>query len=344
MTGSVGEPLDLTRARVLVTGGAGFIGSAVIWGLNTQGCVPALVADYLESGDKWRNLVPLAFGDYIEADVLRTRVEQGALRRFDLIIHLGACSSTTERNNRYLIETNYEYTKILAEWAVREGTRFVYASSAATYGDGATGMSDNDSLDALSRLRPMNMYGYSKHLFDLYAARTGLARRIAGLKYFNIYGPNEAHKGEMRSVVHKAYGQVLDHGRVRLFKSYRPEYRDGEQRRDFLYVKDAVAMTLALARNPRAVGLFNIGAGESHTWIELANAVFAALDRPPAIELIEMPEAIRSTYQYETRADISKLRAIGYTAPVTPFEQAIRDYVVNYLVSGRSLGDPAVHP
>ena len=333
------ELLDLSRARTLVTGAAGFIGSAVVWALNREGNTPVLVTDYLGADEKWRNLIPLAFGDYVEADVLLSRLQQNRLGRFDLVIHLGACSSTTEKNARYLLETNYEYTKTLAEWAVAQGARFVYASSAATYGDGSAGMRDDDSLSALQQLRPLNLYGYSKHLFDLYAARTGLLERIVGLKYFNVYGPNEAHKGDMRSVVHKAYGQVVETGRVRLFKSYRPEYGDGEQKRDFVYIKDAVAMTLAIAQRSQANGLFNVGSGGSHSWIELANGVFAALGREPAIDFIDMPESIRATYQYETRADIAKLRSVGYGTPVTPFREAIHEYVKGYLAPNRSLGD-----
>lgn len=335
------DPIDLTRAQVLVTGAAGFLGSALVWALNAQGCVPALVADYLESGEKWRNLSPLAFGDYIEADGLLARIREKSLGRFDVVIHFGACSSTTERDGRRMVDANYAFTKTLAKWAVGQGARFVYASSAATYGDGSAGMRDDDGLEALMRLRPLNLYGYSKHLFDLYAARGGLATRIAGLKFFNVYGPNESHKGEMRSLVHKAYGQVLQTGRVELFKSYRPDYANGEQRRDFIYVKDAVAMTIAVARNPRAIGLFNIGTGQSHTWIEMAEAVFASLGRQPAIEFIEMPEAIRPMYQYATCADIGKLRLAGYETPITPFRSAVRDYITNYLVPGRALGDEA---
>jgi ADP-L-glycero-D-manno-heptose 6-epimerase len=335
------RPLDLTRARVLVTGAAGFIGSAVVWALNRRGHAPALVTDYLGQGEHWRNLVPLAFQEYCEADELLQRIAAKAIAPFDLIVHLGGCSSTTERNGRHLIESNYGYTRTLAEWAVAQGTRFVYASSAATYGGTAADVRDDDDPDVISRLRPLNMYGYSKHLFDLYASRTGLARRIAGLKYFNVYGPNEAHKGDMRSLVHKAYTQVCETGRVGLFKSYRAGYRDGEQCRDFLYVKDAADMTLALATNTSATGLFNVGSGESHTWIELAQAVFAALGREPVIDFIDMPDAIRFNYQYETRADIAKLRATGYTAPVTPLRDAVNDYVTNYLVPGRMLGDEA---
>ena len=189
------------------------------------------------------------------------------------------------------------------------------------------------------RFRPLNMYGYSKHLFDLYAARQGWLDRIVGLKYFNVFGPNEGHKDDMRSLVHKSTAQALETGAIRLFKSYRPDFRDGEQQRDFLYVKDAVAMTLHLAAETGASGLFNVGSGEAHTWIELATAVFRALGREPQIEFIEMPETLRGKYQYFTQADITKLRAAGYTAPVTTLTGAVIDYVRNYLLPGKALGD-----
>jgi ADP-L-glycero-D-manno-heptose 6-epimerase len=198
-------------------------------------------------------------------------------------------------------------------------------------------MSDTESR--LERFRPLNMYGYSKHLFDLYAARQGWLERIIGLKYFNVFGPNEDHKEDMRSLVHKSFAQALDTGAIRLFKSYKPEYRDGEQRRDFLYVKDAVAMTLHLAASRGACGLFNIGSGEAHTWIELATAVFRALEREPRIEFIEMPETMRGKYQYFTQANIGKLRATGYDRAVTPLTDAVADYVRNYLMPRKTLGD-----
>ena len=227
---------------------------------------------------------------------------------------MGACSSTTETNASFLIRNNYEFTKDLATWALGEKTRFVYASSAATYGDGSAGMDDDDSK--LGELRPLNMYGYSKQLFDLYAKRAGFLNQTVGLKYFNVFGPNEDHKGDMRSLVHKSTAQVQAGGVIRLYKSYRSDFRDGEQKRDFLYVKDAVAMTLHLAATKKAGGLFNIGCGRARTWLDLAHAVFAALKRKPKIEFIEMPEAIRDKYQYFTQANLSRLRAAGYTAPV----------------------------
>ncbi len=345
---------SLDRGRILVTGGAGFIGSALVWALNRRGCTDIVVADFLEAGKTWHGQVPLAagredkqrnlralkFADYVEADVFRDRMSAGpqAFGRFGTVFHLGACSSTTESNGAYLDDNNLAYTRELAAWALAQNARFIYASSAATYGDGSAGMDDKD--ENLARLKPLNLYGRSKHQFDLYAQREGLLSRVVGLKYFNVFGPDEDHKGDMRSLVHKAYQQILADGRVRLFKSHRPDYRDGEQRRDFLYVKDAVEMTLHFAEQAVAAGgLYNLGSGEARTWLELVTAIFAALGRPPAIEFIDMPPQLRERYQYFTQADISKLRATGYTRPVTPLAEAVRDYVTNYLVPDHRLGE-----
>ncbi|HXC33197.1 MAG TPA: ADP-glyceromanno-heptose 6-epimerase [Verrucomicrobiae bacterium] len=323
--------------RVVVTGGAGFIGSVLVWELNRRGCFDVAIADFPGNPEKCANLAGLRHTEIIEPADLPARLSSGSLGKLDCIFHLGACSSTTETNEQYLRENNYEYSRKLAEWALGAGVRFVYASSAATYGDGSAGMDDSDPRQ-LERLRPLNLYGQSKQWMDLHAWREGWLDSIVGLKYFNVFGPNENHKGDMRSLVCKSYAEVLKTGVIRLFKSYRPEYRDGEQRRDFLYVKDAVQMTLHLATNPAANGIFNIGSGEARTWNELARAVFAALGREPRVEYIEMPESIREKYQYFTQADIGKLRAAGYDAPVTSLEDAVRDYVVNYLVPGRSIG------
>jgi ADP-L-glycero-D-manno-heptose 6-epimerase len=325
------------RSRILVTGGAGFIGSALVWELNRRGCANVVVADFVAHAEKRGNLAPLNFTDYVEPSELLARLQSGALGKFDFVFHLGACSSTTETNEEFLRKNNFEYSRDLADWALNSGVRFVYASSAATYGDGSAGMDDND-LDLLERLRPLNPYGRSKHMMDLHAWRQGWLERVVALKYFNVFGPNEEHKGEMRSVVRKSFTQVQETGIIRLFKSYRPEYRDGEQRRDFLYVKDAVAMTLHLAANPDARGIFNIGSGQSNTWNEVAGAVFAALEKTSRIEYIEMPPSIRDQYQYFTQADIRKLLAAGYAQPITPLTEAVRDYVVNYLVPGIPLG------
>jgi len=333
------KPNDFSDARVLVTGGAGFIGSALVWALNRRGCDRIVVCDRLGTDARWRNLTPLRFADYVEADDLFPRLQSGALGKFDLVLHMGACSATTETNASFLIRNNYEFTRDLATWALGQKTRFVYASSAATYGDGSAGMDDDDGK--LDQLRPLNLYGYSKHLFDLHAKRAGFLNRMVGLKYFNVFGPNEGHKGDMRSLVHKSTAQVQAGGVIRLFKSYHSDFRDGEQKRDFLYVKDAVAMTLHLAASKRAGGLFNIGSGKARTWLDLARAVFVALKRKPKIEFIEMPEAIRDKYQYFTQANLVRLRAAGYTAPVTSLEDAVTDYVRNYLVPDKRL-DPAV--
>lgn len=333
---------DITQTRILVTGGAGFIGSAVLWDLNQRGVDDVLVADYLGSDpEKWKNLLPLRFNDYLEADDLLRRIEANdpALAGIELIFHLGACSSTTETDAAYLVRNNFEYTKKLAHWALAHDARFVYASSAATYGDGSAGMSDLE--DDLSLYRPLNMYGYSKHLFDQYAARHGFLDGIVGLKYFNVFGPNEGHKGEMRSLVHKAYRQVVETGSIKLFKSYRPEFKDGEQMRDFLYVKDAVNITIELAETATAGGLFNVGSGQSHTWIELAHAIFAALDREPKIEFIAMPEALRDKYQYYTCADLTKLSGYCKGLEIFNLEDAVADYVREYLEPGKRLGDEA---
>ncbi len=287
--------------RVLVTGGAGFIGSALVWALNQRGCERIVVCDRLGTDEKWRNLTPLRFEDYVEADDLRARLENGALGKFHCVLHLGACSATTERDASFLIRNNYEFTKDLAVWSLARGARFVYATSAATYGDGAAGMDDGGPLE---KLRPLNIYGYSKHLFDVHAQRAGMVQRIVGLKYFNVFGPYEDHKGEMRSVVHKSFAQVKEQGIIRLFKSHRPDYADGEQKRDFLYVKDAVEMTLHLAATKPAAGLYNLGSGRAQTWNELARAIFAALGKKPRVQYVEMPEALREKYQYFTQARI----------------------------------------
>ncbi|HEY1883542.1 MAG TPA: ADP-glyceromanno-heptose 6-epimerase [Candidatus Cybelea sp.] len=324
----------MEQSRIVVTGGAGLIGSALIWALNRRGIEDILVVDRLDSSEKWKHLVPLRFADYLDADDFADRI--AAAQSFGdvgAVFHLGACSSTTESDAGYLLRNNYEYTKNLAHWAVENRARFVYASSAATYGSVEALLSDEADLHTL---RPLNAYGYSKHLFDLYAQRTHLADRICGLKYFNVFGPNEDHKGEMRSIVQKAYEQIQAAGSVRLFKSHRPEYRDGEQQRDFIYVKDVVDMTLHLAEAD-AAGLYNVGSGTPHTWLHLVRPIFHALELPERIEFIEMPQHLRGKYQYYTCANVERLRATGYDRPVTPLADAVTDYVTNYLVKGRPL-------
>ncbi|NNM99993.1 MAG: ADP-glyceromanno-heptose 6-epimerase [Candidatus Eremiobacteraeota bacterium] len=326
---------DLHNGRILLTGGAGLIGSTVLWALNRRGLDDVLVVDRLDESEKWKHLVPLRFADYLDADDLTETLEcdPEALGPIGTVIHLGACSSTTECDADFLMRNNYEYTKRLARWAIEREIRFVYASSAATYGSLESTLDDEAPL---TDLRPMNAYAYSKHLFDCYASRQGWLEQICGIKYFNIFGPNEDHKGEMRSVVAKACEQIRESGTIRLFKSDRPEYADGEQRRDFLYVKDAVAMTLHLAASGRN-GLFNVGAGKAQTWLDLVRPIFRALDVPERIEFVPMPEHLRAKYQYFTCARIDRLRDAGYTAEIPPLADAVGDYVRNYLLPGRVL-------
>jgi len=331
---------------IVVTGGAGFIGSALIAALNKRGIDDILVVDRLGADQRWKNLVNLRFADYIDKDDFLDMVAEDVLPfSVDVVFHLGACSSTTKTDVSFLMNNNYEYTKQLAQWSADENIRFIYASSAATYGDGSQGFGDDE--EKLETLRPLNPYGYSKQLFDLWAKRNGLLEKIVGLKYFNVFGPNEYHKAEMRSFVLKAFEQIesspesslqadllppLDSaGKVLLFKSHRPDYKDGEQKRDFLYVKDAVDMTLFFLDNPETSGIYNLGAGVARTWNDLAKAVFAAMGKQPNIEYIDMPDSVRNQYQYFTEANIAKLRSAGYKKPITSLEDAIKNYVANYL-------------
>jgi ADP-L-glycero-D-manno-heptose 6-epimerase len=318
---------------IVVTGGAGFIGSALIWALNRRGEEDILVVDQLHETEKWKNLVGLCFADYLDKAVFIDRLGRGHFGNdLQAILHMGACSATTEKDADYLMENNTRYTARIAAW--REDhprCRLIYASSAATYGDGALGYSDDETQ--LHGLRPLNMYGYSKHLFDLMALRNGWLKNIVGLKYFNVFGPNEYHKGDMRSVINKAYPQVRDEGVMRLFKSHRPDYADGEQLRDFIYVKDAVAMTLHFLEHPAIGGLFNIGTGRAQSWNDVAAALFKAADQPLNIDYIPMPDDLRGKYQYYTCADLTKLQAAGWKTPCRSLEDAVDDYVRHYLAA-----------
>ena len=315
---------------IVVTGGAGFIGSAFVWRLNLEGIDNIVIVDRLGTEEKWKNLVNRRFADFLHKDeFLRLLIKDDLPFRPRAIVHMGACSSTTERDADYLMENNFHYSCRLAEWALRKRCRFVYASSAATYGDGRLGFDDGD--DVTPTLRPINMYGYSKQLFDLWVLRRKAEERIAGLKFFNVFGPNEHHKGDMASVVFKAFHQIRREGRVRLFKSYRAEYPDGGQKRDFVYVKDAVEVMRWLLDHPDINGLFNLGTGQARTWNDLIGAVFAALGREPDIDYIDMPTGLDAQYQYFTEARMDKIRAMGCPATFRPLEEAVQDYVVGHL-------------
>jgi ADP-L-glycero-D-manno-heptose 6-epimerase len=323
--------------RTIVTGAAGLIGSALVRQLNLENADDIVAVDRLGTSEKWRHLVPLRFADYLDAEEFFARIaaQPDAFGEIATVFHLGACSSTTERDASYLIANNVRRSQEIARWAFARGARFVYASSAATYGAREHDM--REDLDPHA-LRPLNMYGYSKHLFDLWMRREQLLGAAVAIKYFNVYGPNEDHKGEMRSVVAKAYEQIRDRGVIELFKSYRPGIADGEQTRDFLYVKDAAAITTFLARARRAGGIYNVGSGAERNWNDLARAVFAALGMPPNIEYVDMPEVLRGKYQYRTVATIDRLRAAGWAQPMTTLEDAVADYVRTYLVTGTVLG------
>lgn len=315
----------------IVTGGAGFIGSVMVWKLNRMGVDDVWIVDELGDGGKWRNLRGLVFSELLGPNEFLERIRRDGVlpAGTEAVVHLGACSSTTETDADYLFRNNFQYSRSLARAALASGVRFLNASSAAVYGAGEEGYADG--TDNISRLRALNMYGHSKLLFDQWAVRSGAAARLASLRFFNVYGPNEYHKGDMASMVAKSFARVMAEGRISLFRSLRPEFADGEQTRDFVYVKDIADALWWLLGHPEANGIFNIGSGEETSWNRLARAVFAALGRPPVVDYIDMPENIRNQYQYRTLADIGRLRAAGCPTQFRSVEEGVRDYVVNHL-------------
>lgn len=333
---------------ILVTGGSGLIGSAIVWHLNSLGYDNIVIVDHLGEGEKWQNLRALRYADYYEKDEfydLLTSEELDDIYEFKVIFHLGACSDTTEADASYLADNNFAFTRELAEYALRNGSRMIYASSAATYGDGECGFKDDEA--EIHRLRPLNKYGYSKQMVDQYLLGNGYFNLVpgegvasfVGVKYSNVFGPNEYHKAHMRSMLLRSYEQISATGEVALFKSYRPEYGDGEQVRDFLYVKDAAKMTVFfMNEGDKCTGLYNIGYGATRSWNDLAKAMFAAMERPVNIRYIEMPESLRPRYQYYTCLDIGKIREAGFADRLMTLEEAAVDYVA-YLNSNRHLGD-----
>tara|TARA_Y100000588_G_scaffold315426_1_gene343498 strand:+ start:208 stop:1188 length:981 start_codon:yes stop_codon:yes gene_type:complete len=321
---------------IVVTGGAGFIGSALVNGLNQKGINNIWVVDQVDHPEKQNNLNPLIFDQLIGQDNFLKKILEKNLPACDAILHMGACSLTTETNEAYLNKNNFEYTRYLASYCLEKNIRFIYASSAATYGAGENGYSDDESR--LKLLKPLNLYGDSKQNFDLWAQAKGVLKSLVGLKYFNVYGPNEYHKQNMQSMVRKGFLQVRDGGKLCLFKSYKQEYCDGEQERDFLYIKDAVAMTLFFLEQKNTGGIFNIGSGQARNWNDLAKAIFYAMGKKTHIEYIDMPEDIKNQYQYYTCSDTNKIRNLGYLNPVMSLEEGIEDYVKQYLIPGRHLG------
>ena len=319
---------------IILTGGAGFIGSCFLRKLNEEGVEDVIVVDHLDPSCKWKNLLGKKFLDYVQKDDFIRLVAERKIPRPTHVVHMGACSSTTLTDADYYIRNNYEYSKVLAEWALSQKAHFLYASSAATYGDGKRGYSDSDENAA--NLEPLNMYGYSKHLFDTWVLNNGLAGKVTGIKFFNVFGPNEYHKEDMRSVVCKAFPEIRDEGKIRLFKSYRSDYAHGEQKRDFIYIKDAIEVMFYLFLNPKTTGIFNLGTGEARSWNDLAKAMFAAMGKKDSIEYIEMPETLREKYQYFTQADMKKLVSAGCDHKFMSLEDSVKDYA-EYLTEGLRL-------
>lgn len=321
---------------IVITGAAGFIGSALVWRLNKLGKNNIIIVDELGKDEKWKNLVSLDFEDFINKDIFIEKIESGLNFKIDAIIHMGANSSTTEKDADHLLSNNFEYTKKLALYSINKNIRFIYASSAATYGDGNFGFDDNNEL--CKKFHPLNMYGYSKNLFDIWALKKNMLDKITGIKYFNVFGPNEYHKGDMRSVVNKAFKQIQETGKVKLFKSRNKDYKDGEQKRDFVYIKDAVDMTLFFLDHKDKNGLFNVGSGKARTWNDLVTALFNALVKPVNIEYIDLPDHLADKYQYFTEANLDKIKKAGYTQKLSSLEEGVTDYVKNYLLPNNYLG------
>lgn len=324
---------------IIITGGAGFIGSVLLWALNERGHRDIVIVDELDHEEKERNVGHLHYEQLVGIDEFLQQVKRGEWddRGVEQFYHLGACSDTTETNWEYLERNNVQYTQELIRWCVDRSIRCVYASSAATYGDGAQGFSDNHDL--FDELQPLNLYGKSKLQVDVWARDAGYLDEVVGLRYFNVFGPNENHKEHMRSVIAKKFPTLRDSGYIELFASAHPDYADGEQQRDFLYVLDAVDMTIYCMETPAVAGVYNIGSGKANTWNEMAKAMFAAVDRPADIRYIDMPSALVDQYQYFTQAEMGKLTATGYKKALRPLAEAIDEYITGYLLRDRHMGE-----
>jgi len=319
---------------IIITGGAGFIGSCLLKGLNDMGIFDILVVDTLRNADKWKNLLNKKFTHYENKNIFRSNLNNKPelYSNCKAIFHLGACSKTTEKDADYLFDNNYNYSKELANFAYNNNIRFIYASSAATYGDGSNGYSD----DIFSPLTPLNCYGFTKHIFDLWVLEKGFDKLFTGLKFFNVFGPNEYHKESMSSMVYKSFYQVKDKGEIRLFKSYTPDYSDGGQMRDFIYVKDVVEVMLRIFTKNDFSGIYNLGTGVPRSWNDLAKAVFKSMGKPENIKYTEMPDNLLNQYQNFTAAEMSKLKNNGIDFTFTTLEEAVNDYVNSFLVKNNS--------
>lgn len=316
---------------IIITGGAGFIGSVLLWKLNSLGLRDILVVDQkAKSTPKWKNLEHLEFADYMESDAFLESFERGSFKgKATALFHMGACTSTTELDKKYLRENNSLFSERLAGRALADGIYFSYASSAAAYGAGELGYSDDDALTP--RLKPLNPYGQSKLDFDTWVLKNKLESRCVGFRFFNVYGPNEYHKGDMRSMVHKGFEQVMKTGKLRLFKSYKPEYPDGGQKRDFVYVKDVADVLIWFYQRRNLSGIYNLGTGHADTWNDLAAAIFTACGKPKMIEYIDMPDALQNQYQYFTQAPLAKLRKAGCPVSFCGLSAGVLDYVKTHL-------------
>lgn len=312
---------------VIVTGGSGFIGSNLVKALNDEKIKDIAIVDHITNYRKEINLTGLIYTEYFDKQEFLEVIRKGKMRKIEAIIHMGARTDTTETDRDFLIENNTIYSQIIAKYCLENDCQFIYASSAATYGDGSKGYNDEER-----NLKPLNNYGYSKYLFDEWILnQTSRPKQWVGLKFFNVYGPNEYHKGYMASVVYHGFNEIKQYGRIKLFKSYKKEYEDGEQKRDFIYVKDAVKVIQFFLQNKNISGIFNVGTGKARTFLDLANSVFNALNKNPIIEFIQMPKDIRNKYQYFTQANMNKLWSVGYKYPFYELEEGVNDYVTNYL-------------
>lgn len=321
--------------KVIVTGGAGFIGSCIVRMLNDRGIREIYIVDHIEATEKWKNMRNKTYVEYVNRDDFLSRLNE--FKDVEFIFHMGACSSTTEKNFDFLYKNNFEYTKTLWNFCAENNIRFIYASSAATYGDGSQGFDDESDI---KKLLPLNGYGYSKQLFDLWVEKelsknNKCPPQYVGFKFFNVYGPNEYFKGSMASVIFQTYKKIVETGEMGLFKSYNDGYKDGQQLRDFVYVKDICRVIEFFIDNPEKSGLFNLGTGHARSFYDLASNTFTSMGLKPKISFIEMPEILREKYQYFTEARMDKLKKIGYIYPFYTLEEGVKDYVQNYLMKNR---------